>query len=365
MLSPSTSAFAMATATLLLAYFSLASAADSTADLIEQLAQDLSASISGHIEPTSTPVFSPADASAGQPALPLDTGHDKPMAGLLGKRSCGAEPLSIKQMAVQAVRFSSAARLMNSEDGNNSSGGLGVRGEPNYGPLVKKVNVYWHVIRKSSEISQGNLPQSAIAAQMEVMNQKYQKANIRFNLAGMDYTTNKDWYNVRQGTEVDNSMRRALHRGSMKDLNVYSAVPRGASGDLIAGYTKMPEYGQLDPTLDGSVILHTTLPGGSEPKFNLGLTLVHEIGHAFGLMHPFDHGCNFPGDAIGDTVYQREAIYDCTPQKTCPSRPGETDPIDNPMGYAPDACMKTFTDMQNKKIRKAWYAYRYSPDSGE
>jgi hypothetical protein len=59
----------------------------------------------------------------------------------------------------------------------------------------------------------------------------------------------------------------------LQNLNVYSARPLGIAGDLIAGYTKMPQFSALDPVTDGSVILHTTLPGGSEPGFNLGLTL--------------------------------------------------------------------------------------------
>lgn len=58
--------------------------------------------------------------------------------------------------------------------------GLGMRSKPNYGPLVKKVKVYWHVITAGSRVSQGNLPRSAIIRQMQVLNRKYQKANIRF-----------------------------------------------------------------------------------------------------------------------------------------------------------------------------------------
>lgn len=364
MVSPSTSAFAVAITILSAMSVHRLAAADSTADLVKQLSQDLSADMTSQpvvsaSRPGHVPV-SPAHAKAGEPLLPLESrGGDRPMVGHLGKRSCGAEPLSMKEMAMQEVHLASAARLMNSEDGKPGSG-LGMRDTTKYGPQVKQVNVYWHVIMTGSQVSQGNLPRSAIIRQMKVLNQKYQRANIRFKLAGVDYTKNKGWYHVKQGSQPDNDMRRALHFGSMKDLNVYSAAPRGTAGDLIAGYTKMPQYAQLEPTLDGSVILHTTLPGGSEIGFNMGLTLVHEVGHAFGLMHPFDHGCQFPGDAIGDTPYQREAIYDCTPQKTCVHRPGQSDPIHNPMGYAPDACMKAFTGMQTKKMRKAWYAYRYT-----
>lgn len=58
--------------------------------------------------------------------------------------------------------------------------GLGMRKRADYGPLVKKVKVYWHVITTGPNVSQGNLPRSAIRRQMKVLNKKYQSANIRF-----------------------------------------------------------------------------------------------------------------------------------------------------------------------------------------
>lgn len=39
-------------------------------------------------------------------------------------------------------------------------------------------------------------------------------------LAGVNYTKNRKWYNVKQGSQADNDMRRALHRGSMKVRSV-------------------------------------------------------------------------------------------------------------------------------------------------
>lgn len=61
----------------------------------------------------------------------------------------------------------------------------------------------------------------------------------------MDYTTNADWFNVQQGSDTEVSMKAKLHRGSLKDLNVYSASPRGSGGEAIAGFTKLPMFAKV------------------------------------------------------------------------------------------------------------------------
>lgn len=94
----SSSAFAVAISLLALASISCVSAADSTADLVEQLAKDLSADIlSQPAAVASTPV--PVAAAQAQPLVPdeRDPLGAKPMAGLLGKRSCGVEVRHVSQ----------------------------------------------------------------------------------------------------------------------------------------------------------------------------------------------------------------------------------------------------------------------------
>lgn len=56
----------------------------------------------------------------------------------------------------------------------------------------------------------------------------------------MDYTENRDWFNVQQGSGTEEDMKRKLHKGGMQDLNVYSAAPLGTGGEPIAGLTKLP-----------------------------------------------------------------------------------------------------------------------------
>lgn len=84
--------------------------------------------------------------------------------------------------------------------------------------------------------------------------------------------------------------------------------------------------------------------------FNLGVTLVHEAGHYFGLAHTFNSNtCSGDNDGVPDTPVERSPASGCPvnpPRDSCPSQPG-LDPVRNFMDYSDDACMTSgFTPLQ-------------------
>lgn len=50
----------------------------------------------------------------------------------------------------------------------------------------------------SNATSNGNIPDSTVAAQIAVMNAAYGPAGVQFDLASTDRTTNASWYNIIQ-----------------------------------------------------------------------------------------------------------------------------------------------------------------------
>ncbi|HAQ39222.1 MAG TPA: hypothetical protein DCQ58_12005 [Saprospirales bacterium] len=83
--------------------------------------------------------------------------------------------------------------------------------------------------------------------------------------------------------------------------------------------------------------------------FNLGKTLVHEMGHYFGLLHPWgsEETCD-SDDGIEDTPVQGKIYYGCPkhPQYSC----GSADMYMNFMNYTDDNCLIFFTEGQKSRM---------------
>jgi hypothetical protein len=202
-----------------------------------------------------------------------------------------------------------------------------------------------------------------IAAQMEVLNDSFSGVTasdaadtpFRFDLTGITWTVNAEWYTVVPGKAgVERDMKRALYTGDARTLHVYAA---NIGGGLL-GWAYFPKgYNHGRDFIDGVVILDESMPGGTAGKYALGDTLVHEVGHWLMLEHTFAHGCSASGDWVVDTPPEAHPQFDCPVGADTCAAPG-LDPITNFMDYTQDSCMNMFTQGQADRMSDAWLQFR-------
>jgi hypothetical protein len=228
------------------------------------------------------------------------------------------------------------------------------------------IPVWFHVILNST--GAGDVTSVQIQAQIDFLNTCYSGADtfpgyssptptadtpFRFTLAGVDRTTNDVWYTMSPGTEAEKQAKLALRKGGKGILNLYTANPGGG----LLGWATFPWSYGANPSNDGIVLLHSSLPGGSAAPYNLGDTATHEVGHWLGLYHTFQGGCSKFNDYVNDTAPEKTAAYGIPiGRDTC--KGNGPDPIYNFMDYTDDLGMFQFTAGQSARMDTAWTQYR-------
>lgn len=218
------------------------------------------------------------------------------------------------------------------------------------------ITVQFHVVYKSKRgVVEGNIPDSMIMDQMDVLNSAYAGTGFSFTLGGITRTKNNGWYTRCYSSGTESKMKNALAVDPANNLNIYTCSPSGG----ILGYARFPDSYPESSNMHGVVMLDESLPGGSAAPYNLGDTGTHEVGHYLGLYHTFQGGCNAPGDSVADTPAEASAAYGCpTGRDTCSG--GGADPILNFMDYTDDSCMNQFTSGQTDRMHDMVNTYRPS-----
>lgn len=130
---------------------------------------------------------------------------------------------------------------------------------------------------------------------------------------------------------------------SDKYLNIWIAN----TGKIIAGFGTYPNQTPSEKT---GVVIHPKYFGrNNHPKFGLGRTLVHEVGHYLGLNHLWGEDSNCAtDDGVEDTPPQLKAYRGCPnyPQSGCST----SEMFMNYMDYFDDQCMYFFTQGQADRM---------------
>ncbi len=215
------------------------------------------------------------------------------------------------------------------------------------------IPIQFHIIHNGAA---GKVPIGQIDDQVKVLNDAYKAHGYQFTKAAVKFHDKPEWFLMTHKGSVERQAKKALQADPLKNLNFYTA---NLAGNLL-GWATFPDDLAGDPEIDGVVVLHSSLPGGSEVPFNLGDTATHEVGHWLGLYHTFQGGCTPPGDEVDDTPAEGSdangTCEDNQSRDTCPA-PG-MDPITNFMDYTVDACMNQFTSGQAARVRQMVGTYR-------
>ena len=236
-------------------------------------------------------------------------------------------------------------------NGNGGGGNGGGTDCSSFNPPNISIPIAFHVITNGS---QGNVSNSQLNQQVNVLNSAYAGTGFSFFIDSTDYTNNSSWYTMGFNSNAEVQAKNALNISPQTTLNIYLAN----IGQGLLGWATFPSELAGNPSYDGVVMLNESLPGGSAAPYNEGDTATHEIGHWLGLYHTFQGGCNGNGDFVDDTPAERSPAYGCPSGRDSCRRDAGNDPITNFMDYTDDYCMFEFTDCQTVRMHEQVGTYR-------
>jgi hypothetical protein len=284
-----------------------------------------------------------SDARVIERTVPVYTAWDDEHGNKFGHdRACPVKPSDdqVRAMDEDFKQRSGARKPGGGGGGTVQTGGI--------------IDVYFHVINNGTGISNGDVPDTAIADQIDVLNRAYAGTGWQFVLISTTRNTNAAWYTAGYGSAEETALKNALRQGTADDLNIYT----NNMGNDLLGWATFPSDYNTDPKRDGVMLLYSSLPGGSAGPYNLGDTATHEVGHWMGLYHTFQGGCSKSGDLVADTPAERTSASVCDINRdTCQS--AGNDPVKNFMDYTDDACIDNFTAGQDARMDSLFTTYRF------
>ena len=243
------------------------------------------------------------------------------------------------------------------------------------------IPVVFHVIH-NNDIK--NISDAQIKAQIQQLNDDYRRVNtdrgntpsvfqgvgsdmeVQFCLAARtpagaisDGITRHVFSNtVFTDATFDATVKPSTKWDATKYLNIWTANIESGDGSGLLGYATFPRAS--GPTATDGVVLNYATVGsittpGIEPRYNLGRTAAHEVGHWLSLFHIWGDDQDETNRCIGtdyidDTPDQGAESGGCPPfPKTDVCSPNASGAMFmNYMDYTDDACMNVFTQGQKE-----------------
>ena len=263
-------------------------------------------------------------------------------------------------------------------------------GQNNKAPIIT-VPVVVHVIHYDGL---GNITKQQIDDGIRVLNEDFQKLNadtvstrtifrniaadvqIQFKLANLDpngqCTEGVNRINSFLTYDKRNEVKALSYWPSDEYLNVWLVNSiRGSGNGTTLGYAQFPNSGNLSTF--GLVCRNDQWGNIGTAAGTGGRTATHEVGHCFGLFHPFQgscgSSCNGSGDFVCDTPPTSGQTFGCNySNNTCsndatggstanpnPYSTNVPDQLENYMSY--DDCQTLFTNGQKSRMLAAFSLY--------
>ncbi len=250
----------------------------------------------------------------------------------------------------------------------------------------RRIPLIFHIVGEKN--NSFNIDENLIAQQVNLLNEAFSKIQVVFYVKEIKKYVNSKWYEAYADSDGYDKMVDNIITLPIKEINIIST-----NQDSLLGRAIFPWDDLIGTKSDHILLNENTFPGknlGNE--FFSGKTLIHEMGHYFGLFHTFHmeqydesgnkvyHNCDdlthngcsedmedkYKGDLVDDTPAQKICHFfkckhcgdnDCSGCDTCPDLLGK-DPVKNYMGYNPDSCMDHFTDGQYNRMETWLYTRR-------
>jgi hypothetical protein len=214
----------------------------------------------------------------------------------------------------------------------------------------------------------GKVPYSQLTAQINMLNSAFSSKDaknggfkrasnltITFKLAAVRYIADDYLFNNCIVPTVMAQYRPKYMMPPKRHLNIYVCWCESSLGLSMLPY----DYWFREPITEnhyavGPIVHWNLLPGNNMNKglWSMGKILVHEVGHTFGLKHPYEGNC-FGNETDSDMIYDTprmtgNPLVNCENIKgrnSCPKSVGKDD-MSNYMVATNDKCRNHFTPGQ-------------------